>query len=117
MYTLLLKMGVLTETDGLTLERLCDCYADILACRKLVERDGHTYTSIDQNSNTLIKNSPAVNRLRGADAQFKSYLVEFGLTRHQAAFLFPVRAVPPPAARRRTRHRRKPALDLPLATG
>ena len=78
--TLLGKMGVMTEADGLALERLCDCYADILACRELIERDGRTYTTIDQNSNTLIKNNPAVNQLRAADAQFKSYLVEFGLT-------------------------------------
>ena len=73
-------MGVLTEADAFALERLCDCYADILACRELIERDGRTYTSLDQNSNTLIKNNPAVNQLRAADAQFKSYLVEFGLT-------------------------------------
>ncbi len=78
--TLLGKMGVMTEADGLALERLCDCYADILACRELIERDGRTYTTIDQNANTLIKNNPAVNQLRAADAQFKSYLVEFGLT-------------------------------------
>lgn len=28
----------------------------------------------------LIKSNPAVSQLRAADAQFKSYLVEFGLT-------------------------------------
>lgn len=77
---LLKGMGVLTEADGLALERLCDCYADILACRELIERDGRTYTTIDQNANILIKNNPAANQLRAADAQFKSYLVEFGLT-------------------------------------
>jgi len=78
--SLLKKMGVLTEADGLALERLCDCYSDILRCRELIERDGRTYTTLDQNSNTLIKNNPAVNQLRAADSQFKSYLVEFGLT-------------------------------------
>lgn len=77
---LLDRMGVLTEADSLALERLCDCYADILECRVLIERDGRTYTTLDQNSNTLIKNNPAVNQLRAADAQFKSYLIEFGLT-------------------------------------
>jgi len=78
--TLLAGMGVLTEADGLALERLVDCYSDIIECRKLIERDGRTYTTLDQNSNTLIKNNPAVNQLRAADSQFKSYLVEFGLT-------------------------------------
>lgn len=78
--TLLRGMGVLTEADGLALERLVDCYADILACKELIERDKRTYKTVDQNGNTLIKNNPAVNQLRAADAQFKSYLVEFGLT-------------------------------------
>jgi P27 family predicted phage terminase small subunit len=77
---LLKAMGVLTEADGFALERLVACYVDIQECRELIERDGRTYETIDQNSNTLIKNNPAVNQLRAADAQFKSYLVEFGLT-------------------------------------
>jgi P27 family predicted phage terminase small subunit len=77
---LLDRMGVLTEADAFTLERLCDCYTDILECRMLIERDGRTYTSTDHSQNTLIKANPAVAQLRAADAQFKSYLVEFGLT-------------------------------------
>lgn len=77
---LLDRMGVLTEADSLALERLCDCYADILECRELIERDGRTYKTQDQNGNTLIKGNPAVTQLRAADSQFKSYLVEFGLT-------------------------------------
>jgi P27 family predicted phage terminase small subunit len=73
------RMGVLTEADAYALERLVDCYADILACRELVARDGRTYTTQSEGG-TLIKTNPAVNQLRAADAQFKSYLVEFGLT-------------------------------------
>ena len=72
-------MGVMTEADALALERLVDCYTDIMECRQLIERDGRTYTSESQGG-TLIKTNPAVNQLRAADAQFKSYLVEFGLT-------------------------------------
>lgn len=74
------EMGVLTMADVLALERLCDCYADILAARELIKKDGRIYKTVDANGNTLIKNNPAVNQLRAADAQFKSYLVEFGLT-------------------------------------
>lgn len=77
---LLDRMGVLTEADTFALERLADCYTDILECRKLVERDGRTYTTTTAQGDTLIKGNPAVNQLRAADAQFKSYLVEFGLT-------------------------------------
>lgn len=77
---LLDRMGVLTEADAFTLERLCDCYTDILECRLLIERDGRTYSVTGQDGNTLIKQNPAVTQLRAADSQFKSYLVEFGLT-------------------------------------
>lgn len=76
---LLDRMGVLTEADSFALERLVDCYTDILECRTLIARDGRTYTT-DSQGGTLIKTNPAVNQLRAADAQFKSYLVEFGLT-------------------------------------
>ncbi|MGB4248536.1 MAG: phage terminase small subunit P27 family [Pseudohongiellaceae bacterium] len=77
---LLDRMGVLTEADAAALERLCDCYTDIMECRKLIARDGRTYKVTTMTSDTLIKSNPAVNQLRAADAQFKSYLVEFGLT-------------------------------------
>ena len=77
---LLDRMGVLTEADTFALERLCDCYSDILESRVLIKRDGRTYTTMDVNGNTLIKANPAVAQLRAADSQFKSYLVEFGLT-------------------------------------
>jgi P27 family predicted phage terminase small subunit len=90
---LLDRMGVLTEADGAALERLCDCYADILECRELIARDGRTYSSVTtrttseegeettvQEVKSLLKANPAVAMLRAADAQFKSYLVEFGLT-------------------------------------
>lgn len=74
------RIGVLTECDSLALERLCDCYAEILACRELIDRDGRTYKTVTAQGDTLIKGNPAVSQLRAADAQFKSYLVEFGLT-------------------------------------
>jgi len=74
------SMGVMTEADAYTLERLCDCYTDILECRLLIERDGRTYTVVGQDGSALIKHNPAVAQLRAADSQFKSYLVEFGLT-------------------------------------
>lgn len=84
---LLDRIGVLTEADGLALERLCDCYAEILECRDLIARDGRTYSSIrgigDENSpieQVLMKANPAVAMLADADRRFKSYLVEFGLT-------------------------------------
>lgn len=73
-------MGVLTEADTAALERLCDCYSDILICRESLIADGWTYKTVDAQGNTLIKGNPAATQLRAADSQFKAYLIEFGLT-------------------------------------
>ena len=77
---LLDRMGVLTEADSAAFERLCDCYSDVLICREALIADGWTYKTTDNAGNTLIKGNPAASQLRAADSQFKSYLVEFGLT-------------------------------------
>lgn len=90
---LLDRMGVLTEADSLALERLCDCYTEILECRALIERDGRTYSSVTTRTTSeegeettveevksLLKANPAVAMMADADRRFKSYLVEFGLT-------------------------------------
>lgn len=77
---LLDRMGVLTEADSAALERLCDCYSDILICRESLIADGWTYKTMTAQGDTLIKANPAATQLRAADAQFKSYLIEFGLT-------------------------------------
>ena len=77
---LLDRMGVLTEADAFTLERLCDCYAEILACREEVEARGRIYESVKGEGEVLMKANPAVAMLADADRRFKGYLVEFGLT-------------------------------------
>ena len=87
------RMGILTEADGPALERLCDCYAEILECRDIIARDGRTYSSVTTRTTSeegeqvtveevksLLKANPAVGMLADADRRFKSYLVEFGLT-------------------------------------
>jgi P27 family predicted phage terminase small subunit len=81
------RMGILTEADGAALERLCDCYAEILECRELIAKNGRTYASIrglggedSPIEQVLMKANPAVAMLADADRRFKSYLVEFGLT-------------------------------------
>ena len=88
------RLGVLTEADALALERLCDCYAEILLCRDVIEEKGRVYSSVRrkrinvegeedvviEDEVSLLKANPAVAMLADADRRFKSYLVEFGLT-------------------------------------
>lgn len=92
---LLDRLGVLTEADGLALERLCSCYAEILECNDVIIEKGRVYSSIRrkrmsedidgedvviEEEVSLLKANPAVAMLADADRRFKSYLVEFGLT-------------------------------------
>ncbi|WP_188036009.1 phage terminase small subunit P27 family [Pseudomonas sp. EZ-C24] len=77
---LLDRMGVLTEADGFALERLCDCYAEILALREIVDAQGRTYETTSTQGELVLKANPAVAMLADVDRRFKSYLVEFGLT-------------------------------------
>jgi len=73
---LLDRMGVLTEADGMALERLCDCYAELLELRDVLKSKGRTY----ETDGGLIKANPAAAMFADADRRFKSYLMEFGLT-------------------------------------
>lgn len=77
---LLDRMGVLTEADGFALERLCDCYAEILALRDVIDAQGRTYETTSTQGELVLKANPAVTMLADVDRRFKSYLVEFGLT-------------------------------------
>lgn len=52
---LLDRMGVLTEADGFALERLCDCYAEILALRDLVDAQGRTYETTSTQGELVLK--------------------------------------------------------------
>jgi len=77
---LLDRMGVLTEADGFALERLCDCYSEILALREVIDEQGRTYETTSTQGELVLKANPAVAMLADVDRRFKSYLVEFGLT-------------------------------------
>lgn len=73
-------MGVLTVADGIALERLCQCYAEVLACEAKIRVQGSTYEAVSVTGERVIKANPAVAQLRAADAHLRQYLVEFGLT-------------------------------------
>lgn len=78
--TLLDGMGVLSVADGVALERLCDCYAEILACKRLVRKHGRVYKTTSQMGDKVLKANPAVSQLADADRRFSNYLDKFGLT-------------------------------------
>lgn len=70
------SMGVLTEADLQTLERLCEVAAEVRRLTKVISEEGHTY-STDAG---LIKAHPAVAMAADADRRLLSYLTHFGMT-------------------------------------
>ncbi len=70
------SMGVLTEADLQTLERLCEVAAEVRRLTKVISVEGHTY-STDAG---LIKAHPAVAMVADADRRLLSYLTHFGMT-------------------------------------
>ena len=70
------SMGVLTEADLQTLERLCEVAAEVRRLTKVISVEGHTY-STDAG---LIKAHPAVAMAADADRRLLSYLTHFGMT-------------------------------------
>lgn len=84
--TLLSRMGLLTEADCYALERLAECYAEILECKAAIKEHGRTYTSNkvapggEGTDSIIVRPRPEVGMLADADRRFKGYLIEFGLT-------------------------------------
>lgn len=100
------RMGVLTEADGFALERLCECYADILAARAslndpvevlrpgalnadglrgdpvfvVVAYGGATTYVTEGKSGPMLRTRPEVAIIADADRRFRAYLSDFGLT-------------------------------------
>ena len=78
---LLFSMGVLAEPDRMALERLCQAYATIRHCERVLADYGDlTYESMGREGNVMRRQHPEVAILADADRRFHSYLVEFGLT-------------------------------------
>lgn len=68
-------MRVLTQSDLLTLERLCECAAEVRELSAEVKKHGRTY-----KAGGLIKANPAVAMLADADRRLLAYLTNFGMT-------------------------------------
>lgn len=73
-------MQVLATADAKALELLCDAYADWRDLRRIINREGHTYTTISVTGDTLFKARPEVAMAADAWKRVSSMLAQFGLT-------------------------------------
>ena len=72
--------GVLALADSSALQVLCEAWADWMAARDSIERDGLTYTTESTAGGLAIKANPAATMKADADRRIRAWLVEFGLT-------------------------------------
>ena len=89
---LLHNMGVLTEADGPALEHLAEAYADGAEARAslardmfdgggvLVARGGELVWVSEGKAGAMLRPRPEVAMITAADARFRGYLSDFGLT-------------------------------------
>lgn len=77
---LLDRMGLLTEADVYALERLAECYAEVMDCQEAIAVNGRTYEAEKGDGALMVRPRPEVGMLADADRRFKGYLIEFGLT-------------------------------------
>lgn len=75
------RMAVLTEADGIALEEVCETYAELVECRKLLasEEDGRTYETVG-DSGTMIRTHPLVGQIADASRRLAMWLTKFGMT-------------------------------------
>jgi len=74
------SMGVLAKADGLALERLCECYAEVVELSRDIQKNGRTQVVVTKSGDAFERQRPQVAMLAAADRRLKSYIVEFGLS-------------------------------------
>lgn len=75
------RMGVLTEADAVSLEMLCEAYADYLAARaELAGFGSNYYQTVNQSGGVMHRAHPAVAVMQDADRRIRAWLAEHGMT-------------------------------------
>lgn len=75
------EMGVLSKADGLAIERLCECYAEIVEAQEALGGKGGRYQKVKTKSGgVMVRIHPAVSVLQDADRRFRAWAAELGLT-------------------------------------
>lgn len=72
--------GVLTQADAVSLQALCERYADWRELREEVRAEGRTYSTTNPAGDEMIRPNPKAAMLDEAERALKGWLIEFGLT-------------------------------------
>lgn len=76
------ELGLLSRTDTIALQLLCEAYADYLTAVEAIKKNGgETYTTqTSRGKGKIVRNIPAVRQRNDADYRIRSWLNEFGMT-------------------------------------
>lgn len=76
------EMGLLSRTDTIAIQLLCEAYADYLNAIEAINKNGgETYqTQTSRGKGVIVRNIPAVRQRNDADYRIRSWLNEFGMT-------------------------------------
>lgn len=76
------EMGILSRTDTISIQLLCEAYADYVEAQEAIkENGGPTYkTQTSRGKGVIVRNIPAVRQRNDADYRIRSWMSEFGMT-------------------------------------
>ena len=78
--SILIRMRVLTDADFSALEQLARMRILLRELYDDLRENGYTYTTTDQQGNTIHRRRPETQIYSDMDRRFRNYLHEFGLT-------------------------------------
>jgi P27 family predicted phage terminase small subunit len=75
------RMAVLTEADGIALEEVCETYAELIECRRILREspEGRVYGS-DTDNGIILRPNPIVVQIADASRRLGMWLTKFGMT-------------------------------------
>ena len=78
---ILAPLGTLSPDNGPAFVAMIENYAEMLDCRRTIEKEGRFYTTTNEKTGCLVHRvHPAVAVLSAADKRFRAYAESFGMT-------------------------------------
>lgn len=74
------RMAVLTEADGIALEEVCETYAELIECRRLLKDVERVYEGGSEKSGMMWRSHPIVAQISDASRRLAMWLTKFGMT-------------------------------------
>lgn len=76
------ELGILSRTDTISIQLLCEAYGDYTEAQEAIKKNGGpTYkTQTSRGKGIIVRNIPAVRQRNDADYRIRSWMNEFGMT-------------------------------------